>query len=67
MIINKRKNRQIEIDEKPPNSVGTEEENRSAGGAGYYVLTFLFQRLVATGRLRFYLILWDRAIEGQTI
>ena len=29
MIINEGKNRQIEIDEKPPNLVGTEEENRS--------------------------------------
>ena len=26
---NEEKNRQIEIDEKPPNLVGTEEENRS--------------------------------------
>ena len=29
IIINEGKNRQIEIDEKPANSVGTEEENRS--------------------------------------
>ena len=29
MIINEEKNRQIEINEKPPNPVGTEEENRS--------------------------------------
>ena len=28
-IKNESKNRQIEIDEKPPNPVGTEEENRS--------------------------------------
>ena len=39
---NEGKNRQIEIDEKPPNPVGTEEKNRSAGGAGYYVFAFLF-------------------------
>ena len=67
MIINEGKNRQIEIDEKPPNPVGTEEENRSTGGAGYYILAFLFQRLVATGRPCFCLILWDRAVGGQTI
>ena len=29
MIINKEKNRQTEIDEKPPNPMGTGEENRS--------------------------------------
>ena len=29
IIINEEKNRQIEIDEKPPNLVETEEENRS--------------------------------------
>ena len=29
MTINEGKNQQIEIDEKPPNPVGTEEENRS--------------------------------------
>ena len=40
MTINEGKNRQIEIDEKPPNPVGTEEENRSVGGAGYYVFAF---------------------------
>ena len=39
---NERKNRQIEIDEKPPNQVETEEKNRSAGGAGYYLFAFLF-------------------------
>ena len=29
MTINKGKNQQIEINEKPPNLVGTEEENQS--------------------------------------
>ena len=29
MTINKEKNQQIEINKKPPNLVGTEEENRS--------------------------------------
>ena len=29
------------IDEKPPNPVGTEEENRFADRAGYYVFAFL--------------------------
>ena len=67
MTINEGKNRQIEIDKKPPNSVGTEEENRSAGGTGYYVFAFLFRVLVATSHQRFYLILWDRAVRGQTI
>ena len=64
---NKRKNRQIEINEKPPNPVGTEEENRSEGGAGYYVIAFLFRVLVAAGRLRFRLVLQDQTIRGQAI
>ena len=67
MIINEGKNRQIEINEKPPNPVGTEEENRSAGGAGYYVFVFLFRVLIAAGRPRFCLVLWDQAVRGQTI
>ena len=37
--------------------MGTEKENRSIGGAGYYVLAFLFQVLVAAGRLHFCLVL----------
>ena len=57
MIINEKKNRQIEIDKKPPNPVGTEEENRSAGGAGYYIFAFLFRVLVAASRPRFCLVL----------
>ena len=64
---NERKNRQIEIDEKPPNPVGTEKENRSVGGASYYIFASLFQVLVAAGRPRFCLVLWDRAVGGRTI
>ena len=60
MINNKGKNRQIEIDEKPPDPVGTEEENRSVGGAGYCVFAFLFGVLVIAGRPRFRLV----ALEG---
>ena len=78
MIINEGKNRQIEIDEKPPNPVGTEEENRSAGGTGYYVFAFLFRVLVAADRPRCKAepseveLLWvgtivSQAIAGQTI
>ena len=47
--------------------MGTEEENRSAGGASYYVFAFLFRVLVAAGRPRFCLVLWDRAVGGRTI
>ena len=47
--------------------MGTEEENRCAGGAGYYVLAFLFRVLVAADRPRFRLVLWDRVVGGQTI
>ena len=71
---NKRKNWQIEINEKPPNPVGTKEENRSAGGAGYSVFAFLFWVLVIAGQSRFCLIalvgfllsqsIVDRAIGG---
>ena len=67
MIINKGKNQQIEINEKPPNPIGTGEENRSASGAGYYVFTFLFRVLVAASRPRFCLILQDRGVGGRTI
>ena len=67
MIINEGKNRQIEIDEKSPNPVGIEEENRSAGGAGYYAFAFLFQVLMAVGRPRFCLVLRSRDVGGQTI
>ena len=38
-MINKGKNRQIEIDKKPPNSVGTEEENRSTGREGRLLMS----------------------------
>ena len=61
---NEGKNRHIEIDDKPPNPVGTEEENRSAGGAGYYVFAFLFRVLVAANRPRFRSALQNRAIGG---
>ena len=67
MIINKEKNRQIEIDEKTPNPVGTEKENGSAGEVGYYIFAFLFWVLVAAGHPRFCLVLRDRAVGGQTI
>ena len=65
MIINEGKNRQIEIDKKPPNPVGTKEENQSAGGAGYYVFAFLFWVLVVTSHPRICLILQDQAIGGR--
>ena len=45
----------------------TEEENRSASGAGYYVFAFLFRVLVAAGRPRCRLVLRDRAVGGRTI
>ena len=48
MTINEGKNQQIEINEKAPNPVGTEEENR------FYARTF---RLVLLG-------FFDRAIGG---
>ena len=67
IIINEGKNRQIEIDERLSNPVGTEEKNRSASGTGYYVFAFLFLVLVAAGRSRFCLVLWDQVIKGQTI
>ena len=67
MTINKRKNRQIEIDEKPFNPVETEEENQSVGKAGYYVFAFLFRVLVAVGCPRFRLVLQDQAVGGRTI
>ena len=69
---NKEKNQQIEIDKKPPNLVGTEEENRSAGRADYYVFAFLFWVLVVASRPCFRLIalvsfLLSRDIVGQGI
>ena len=67
MIINEGKNRQIEIDEKPPNPVGIEEENRFAGGAGYYVFAFLFRVLVAAGRPRFRLVALVGSLRGQAV
>ena len=72
MINNKGKNRQIEINEKPPDPVGTEEENRSAGGAGYCVFAFLFGVLVVAGRPRFCLValvglLLGRGIVGRAM
>ena len=66
MIIKKGKNRQIEIDEKPPNPVGTKKEYRSASGAGYYVFAFLFRVLIAAGHPRFCLVLRDRGVRSQT-
>ena len=45
------------MDEKPFNPVETEEENRSAGGAGYYIFAFLFWVLVAVGRSHYHLVL----------
>ena len=53
MIINEGKNPQIEINKKPPNLVGTEQENPSVGGTGYYVFAFLFRVLVPFGHPRF--------------
>ena len=46
MIINEGKNRQIEIDKKPPNPVGTEEEKRSYAGASRLVLLGFLDRAV---------------------
>ena len=65
-------NRQIAVDEKPPNPRGTEEENRSAEvETGYDVFAFLFRVLVA-GQPRFHLaalvgLLRRRAIVGPAI
>ena len=67
MIINEGKNRQIEINKKPPNPVGTEEENRSASRAGYYLFAFLFRLLRVAGQPRFRLVLQDQSVRGQTI
>ena len=69
---NEGKNRQIEINEKPPNPVGTKKESRSADGAGYYVFSFLFWVLVVTGRPHFCLValiglLLGRGIVGRAI
>ena len=61
------KNWQVENDKKPPNPVGTEEENRSAGMTGYYVFAFLFWVLVAAGRPHFCLVPRNQAVGGQTI
>ena len=56
MINNKEKNQQIEINEKPPDLVETEEENRSESRAGYYVFAFLFGVLVLVSWPRFFLV-----------
>ena len=64
---NEGKNQQIEIDKKPPNPVGIEEENQSVSRAGYYVFVFLFRVLVAASCPRFCLILRDWAVGGRTI
>ena len=64
---NKGKNWQIEIDEKPLNPVGTEEESRSAGGVGYYVFAFLFWVLMVASRPRFCLIALVSLLLGQDI
>ena len=65
-MINKGKNRQIKINEKPPNPEGTEEENQSVGvEIGYDVFAFLFQVLVVAGRPRFCLVvLVSRTTRG---
>ena len=55
-MIDKEKNRQIEIDKKPSNKVETEEENRSVGGVGYYVFALLFKGLIIAGWLHFCLV-----------
>lgn len=49
MLNNKVKNRQIEINEKPPDQVGTEDKNRFTDKAGYCIFTFLFGVLVVAG------------------
>ena len=69
---NEGKNWQIEIDEKPLSLMGTEEESRSAGRAGYYVFAFLFWVLVVAGQPRFCLValvglLLGRGIVGRAI
>ena len=56
MIINKGKNWQIEIDEKLPDPIGTKEENRLAGGAGYCIFAFLFGVLVVANQPHFSLV-----------
>lgn len=67
MIINKEKNWQIEINEKPPDLVKIEEENWSTGEAGYYVFAFLFRVLVVAGLLQFYLVALIGLLLGQSI
>ena len=64
---NKGKNQQIEIDEKPPNPVKTEDKSRCAGGAGYYVFVFLFWVLVIDGRPCFYLVALVGLLLGRVI
>lgn len=41
MIINQKKNQQIEINKKPLNPVKTKEKNGSVAKAGYYIFTFM--------------------------
>ena len=45
--------------------MGSEEENRSAGGTSYYVFAFLFQVLVAAGRPHFYSTLRNWTVMGR--
>ena len=66
-MINKGKNQQIEINKKPLNPEGIEEENRSAAvKPGYNVFAFLFRVLVA-GQLRFYLAALINSQRGRAV
>ena len=67
MIDNKEKNWQIEIDKKPLDSVGIEEENRSTSGSSYFVFAFLFEVLVVAGQPRFCLVALVGLLLGQSI
>ena len=62
---NKGKNQQIEIDEKSPNLLETEEKNRSASGAGYYVFAFLFRVLVVASRRTFVWYYGTEPLEAE--
>ena len=67
MINNEGKNWQIEINEKPPDIVGTEEENRSASGAGYCVFALFFGVLVVASQPCFCLVALIGLPLGQSI
>lgn len=60
------------MDEKLLNLIGTNNKNRSAGGADYYVFAFLFEVLIVASQPRFCLValvnfLPNQGIIGQAI